>query len=817
MEKILFHVKLQGNKQYNQKDNLMWKKYKDTIILLLSLIAIFQIYIYTMPPAFKSNDSPETITSAYMLGISHPPGYPLFTMAAKIFSWLPIGAPAFRINLFAVFLAMIILLLTYFLIRQNTFRIFNYENKIMNFLGVFILAFSYIFWNQAIEAKGGIYMLNLLFFSIMLFFSLRLFNNFSTKYLYLISYIFGLSLANHWPSMIILLPVFGYFFIRFVRQISIKNAVFTLLFLITGLSAYIYLPIRGGSEGAFVFMAKPNTWSDFWWTLLRSGYSELPAPSLSLYMGQVKEFLNLFINNYSLLWVLIFFGGYILAKKIRPVFFFYLSAIIIYTGMVVFYNRTETGWAWMIDIFLMPAQYVLLMFVVCGACFAMVCIKQRMLKQVLIGLVVATVLFAGIMHFQKNDRRYDYLAYDYGKNILNSMEQGSMYLAEGDHNMMPVYYIQAIEKERPDIKFVPALNLRIKWGINDFINKYGNMPMKENEFGNNMNNVIGVFVRNTGVYRSTYSPFVDKIKIAYNYKQKGLVRKYTLANEQVSPDIYKLYAYDRGTFDRYVKYNGENLYLVTWYPETMMLQAFELLLNHRPNEALWVYKKALYFCYTDNMKAMSAETAETYYNMSLAYKELGNENEEINCLKKSIAIKKDYWVACAALGMIYYNNKILPMAKEMFEKAIQYGSDNRALLQTYIDAIGNIDLNKQYEALFTQGTEMMAKGNYETAIDIYEFLIGENYRTADVNKNIGVYYFKNNNYDTALKYFIRARGINKSLSMYMYVAYTYYKMGKIDKALSTLQDAIPLFGNDPQIVNLYNQLEQAKERRIKGQ
>src|SRR5208337_4467782 len=123
----------------NQKDNLMWKKHKDTIILLSFLIAIFQLYLYTTFPAFKNDDSPETITSAYTLGISHPPGYPLFTLAGKVFSLLPVGSPAFRVNLFAIFLAMLILFLSYFLIKQNTNLVFKQENKILNFLGVIIL------------------------------------------------------------------------------------------------------------------------------------------------------------------------------------------------------------------------------------------------------------------------------------------------------------------------------------------------------------------------------------------------------------------------------------------------------------------------------------------------------------------------------------------------------------------------------------------------------------------------------------------------------------------------------------------------------
>jgi len=39
------------------------------------------------------------------MGIAHPPGYPLFTMLASLLHKLPVGSPAWRINLLSVLLA----------------------------------------------------------------------------------------------------------------------------------------------------------------------------------------------------------------------------------------------------------------------------------------------------------------------------------------------------------------------------------------------------------------------------------------------------------------------------------------------------------------------------------------------------------------------------------------------------------------------------------------------------------------------------------------------------------------------------------------
>ncbi len=316
----------------------MIKKYKEIIVLIVFLIVILQLYLYTMVPAFKSDDSPETITSAYTLGISHSPSYPLFTMAGKVFSSLPVGSPAFRINLFAIFLAMLVLLFSYFIIRKIILYIFNCENKTINFLGIFILALSYIFWNQAIEAKGGIYILNLLFLAILIYLSMKLLKRFNIKYFYLMSFIYGLSLCNHWPTMIILLPVFGYLFFKCRKKINQKNIITAALLLFVGLSPYFYLPIRAGTDGIFIYMLKPNTWENFWWTVLRSGYvNDIPA-TLQLYEYQIKEFFILLFNNYSILWILMFAGGYILNKRSKEIFYLFLSSILIIAFMVVIYN-----------------------------------------------------------------------------------------------------------------------------------------------------------------------------------------------------------------------------------------------------------------------------------------------------------------------------------------------------------------------------------------------------------------------------------------------------------------------------------------------
>jgi hypothetical protein len=45
-------------------------------------------------------DSGEFQLAGAVLGIAHPPGYPLYTMLARLFTLIPVGSAAYRINLF---------------------------------------------------------------------------------------------------------------------------------------------------------------------------------------------------------------------------------------------------------------------------------------------------------------------------------------------------------------------------------------------------------------------------------------------------------------------------------------------------------------------------------------------------------------------------------------------------------------------------------------------------------------------------------------------------------------------------------------------
>src|SRR5207244_3950801 len=60
----------------------------------------------TLCPTIWVGDSGELVAAAYVLGIPHPTGYPLYLLALKLFTLLvPFGSIAWRANLFSALCA----------------------------------------------------------------------------------------------------------------------------------------------------------------------------------------------------------------------------------------------------------------------------------------------------------------------------------------------------------------------------------------------------------------------------------------------------------------------------------------------------------------------------------------------------------------------------------------------------------------------------------------------------------------------------------------------------------------------------------------
>ena len=66
---------------------------------LAAFLVPLLLYLDTLAPTVLTYDSGMLQTKAYTLGIGHPTGYPTFILLGKLFTYLPFGDVAYRVNL----------------------------------------------------------------------------------------------------------------------------------------------------------------------------------------------------------------------------------------------------------------------------------------------------------------------------------------------------------------------------------------------------------------------------------------------------------------------------------------------------------------------------------------------------------------------------------------------------------------------------------------------------------------------------------------------------------------------------------------------
>ena len=80
---------------------------------VLLLFLFFSIYSFALSPGITTGDAGELTSAAMVMGIPHPPGYPLWTLLARIFTLLFPENPGFGTNLFSMLAGIASVLLAF--------------------------------------------------------------------------------------------------------------------------------------------------------------------------------------------------------------------------------------------------------------------------------------------------------------------------------------------------------------------------------------------------------------------------------------------------------------------------------------------------------------------------------------------------------------------------------------------------------------------------------------------------------------------------------------------------------------------------------
>ncbi len=481
----------------------------------ITFIVAFITYVVTLAPTVPFWDCGEFIACAVTMGVPHPPGAPLYLMISKLFSFLPIGDPAYRINLLSALASSFTIMILYLIIVRLIKEFIKEDKSLISKLSIYFAAligamtytFSDSFWFNAVESE--VYGISVFIMSLVMWMTMLWMDNYkkreSLKFIVFISYMFGLAFGVHLlallaaPSLLLLVYFYDkkiFFNWRLLTVIAVL--------VIIAMSTYTAIYVRSGLEPV-INENNPSTIDRLvsYWNREQygtQGFAEFQmnrqAPTWDY---QVKKmFVRYFAWNFIGKGTTLGEDRYI-QEIISPKGLFFLPFLLGVFGMYFHFRKDWRRALAILFLFLIMGPILVIYFnqpdpqprerdyFYIGNFFAFSIwigmgvagifdflrkkfVEKGKLNTPILGIAAGLIFICGpVLEFQHNaeshDRRGNYMAWDYSYNLLNSCEPNSLLFTNGDNDTFPIWYLQEVENIRKDITVINLSLLNTEWYI----------------------------------------------------------------------------------------------------------------------------------------------------------------------------------------------------------------------------------------------------------------------------------------------------------------------------------------------------------------
>jgi hypothetical protein len=206
----------------------------------------FAVYLVTIYPGlFGMGDAAKFAFVGKVLGTPHAPGYPLYVMVSHLFSYVPIGTLAYRMNVLSAILAATAVALLYFGCRILDAR------PVVAFATALAFGFGRAFWSKAQYPKG--YSMNAALVCAGVLLLLQWGRTRRPSRLYGAIAVFALASGNH-LIIISLVPALVLYALTVDarRALAPRTVVIAAVLIALGLSQYSYIIIRTRQQAPYL-------------------------------------------------------------------------------------------------------------------------------------------------------------------------------------------------------------------------------------------------------------------------------------------------------------------------------------------------------------------------------------------------------------------------------------------------------------------------------------------------------------------------------------------------------------------------------------
>ncbi|HEY4319806.1 MAG TPA: DUF2723 domain-containing protein [Gemmatimonadales bacterium] len=486
---------------------------------LATFAIILAIYMVTLSPTTAMWDASEYISSAYVLGVPHPPGNPLFTLMAHAWGLLPLASEyARRINIFAAVTSAASAGL-WFLVAERWLRSLLPERAprlMAAFAGILASATAWTVWNQSTVSEK-VYTVSMLSIALVAWFAIRWADEPAghrrDRWLIAALYILALSSTNHTmgllgaPVLVVYVALTDW---RVVfRPTFIAMAIGVVILGVT--PNYLYLPIRAGQHPAInegeasgffspALMATLNRTQYLKPPLLpRQPYAAGDLPQNAQHLAaQIGMYLHYWtwqwgkdLGGWSGLATALFtalgLGGlWTLLKRDRRAGLAALALVGTLTVLLIFYLNFKFGYYYhqgdasitndMREVrdrdYFFIASFAFAGVLIAAGFAALLLAVTRALRErsPRFALMAATpLLLLALIPLYGNrvsaPRNHETLTRDYAIDVLQSVEPYGILITAGDNDTFPLWYAQEVLGVRRDVTLANLSLMGTDWHV----------------------------------------------------------------------------------------------------------------------------------------------------------------------------------------------------------------------------------------------------------------------------------------------------------------------------------------------------------------
>ncbi|NXS51593.1 TM260 protein, partial [Brachypteracias leptosomus] len=411
--------------------------------------------------------------------VAHPPGYPLFTLLAKLVmtGLLPVGSPAYRVNLLCSLLGAAAASLLFY----TVFRLSG--SCAGGILAAGVFSFSRLTWQWSITAE--VFSLNNLFVGLLMALTVH-FEEASTakersKISKLGAFCCGLSLCNQHTIVLYVACIVPWVLLQLLRkkELSPGHLLKLGLCFLAGLLPYLYLPASSYLNRARWTWGDQTTLQGFLTHFLREEYGTFNLAKsetgssmremLVFQLAQMKSELSLPVLALALLACV---SSALLTKQQKS------PMIWLFTGMLCLYSLF---FAWRANLDITKPLFL--------GVVERFWLQSSAVVAVLAGLGLATLTSLGSTlqegsrvlpwlewlsaltlvtsqvwtNYSTCDQSNNFVVEKFARNLLSSMPTGAVILLRGDLPGNALRYLHYCEGLRPDITLVDQEMMTYKW------------------------------------------------------------------------------------------------------------------------------------------------------------------------------------------------------------------------------------------------------------------------------------------------------------------------------------------------------------------